>query len=317
MSEPAPTDADQPETDRDPVDEREAPIAVNAVTIDRAPGFETAGFTVGEFSPGVNVVYGANAAGKTTLSEAIRWSLWPDEAPSSANVRTELTYDGDSRRIELNGGVAEHIRDGASADPISVPSLDGGRRYSLSLHDMLQEETDDGEFANVIQRESTGGFDIDEVRGEFGIAGGASPATRGISETQDAEEAIERVEELRRDAPELEAERARLSQLEEELAAAADARERVDLLETAIEYRKDQDAYDQQVEEVASFPDELESFDGDELDQLDTLEDHIEAQKREEQAAATRYREAAGNLGATKLPRSGVSGAGLEELRGY
>ncbi|MDL0131468.1 hypothetical protein PNP59_11065 [Halobacterium salinarum] len=317
MSEPAPTDADQPETDRDPVDERETPIAVNAVTIDRAPGFETAGFTVDEFSPGVNVVYGANAAGKTTLSEAIRWSLWPDEAPSSANVRTELTYDGDSRRIELNGGVAEHIRDGASADPISVPSLDGGRRYSLSLHDMLQEETDDDEFASVIQRESTGGFDIDAVRGAFGLAGGASPATRGISETQEAEEAIDRVEELRRDAPELEAERARLNRLEEELAAAVDARERVDLLETAVEYRKAQDAYDQRVEEVASFPDELESFDGDELEQLDALEDQIEAQKREEQAAAVKYREAAGKLAATELPADGVSDEDLQTLRGY
>jgi uncharacterized protein YhaN len=317
MSEPAPTDADQPETDRDPADERETPIAVNAVTIDRAPGFETAGFTVDEFSPGVNVVYGANAAGKTTLSEAIRWSLWPDEAPSSANVRTELTYDGDSRRIELNGGVAEHIRDGASADPISVPSLDGGRRYSLSLHDMLQEETDDGEFANVIQRESTGGFDIDAVRGEFGLAGGASPATRGISETQAAEEAVERVEELRRDAPELEGERARLSRLEEELASAAAARERVDLLETAIEYRTAQDAYDQRVEELESFPDELELFDGDELEQLDTLEDQIEAQKREEQAAATRYREAAENLAATELPENGVSDEELQALREY
>jgi hypothetical protein len=76
---------------------------------------------------------------------------------------------------------------------------------------MLQEETDDGEFANVIQRESTGGFNIDVVREEFGLTDGASPATRGISETQEAEAAIDRVEELRREAPDLEAERARLS----------------------------------------------------------------------------------------------------------
>jgi len=104
-----------------------------------------------------------------------------------------------------------------------VPSLDGGRRYALSLHDMLQEETDDGEFANVIQRESTGGFNIDAVREEFGLADGASPATRGISATQEAEAAIEQVEKLRRDAPDLEAERTRLAQLEEDLAAAAAA----------------------------------------------------------------------------------------------
>ena len=284
MSEHAPTDADQSDTDRDTADERETPIAIEAVTIDRAPGFETAGFTLEDFSPGVNVVYGANTAGKTTLSEAIRWSLWPDEAPSSTTVRTELTYDGESRRIELHGGVAEHIRDGASADPIPVPSLHGGRRYSLSLHDMLQEETDDGEFANVIQRESTGGFNIDAVREEFDLTGGASPATRGISETREAADAIERVEAL---------------------------------LETAIEYKKAQEEYNQQVEKLESFPDELESFDGDELENLDTLEDQIEAQKRQEQEAAAKYREADENLAETELPEDGVNDEDLQTLREY
>ncbi len=315
MSEPAPTDAGQADTDRDTADERETVISINAVTVDRAPGFETTGFTLEGFSPGVNVVYGANAAGKTTLSEAIRWSLWPDEAPSSASVRTELIYNGESRRIELSGDVAEHIRDGASANPIPVPSLHGGRRYSLSLHDMLQEETDDGEFASVIQRESTGGFDIDAVREELGLAGGASPATRGISETQGAEDAIERVEELRREAPDLEKERARLSQLEDNLEAAAAARERVDLLETAIEYQKAKEDYDQQVEELESFPDELEAFDSDELEQLDTLEDQIEEQKRQQQDAAAKYREAAETLTEVELPEDGVSGEDLQTLR--
>ena len=315
MSEPAPTDSEQSDSDRGAANERESTVAINAVTIDRAPGFETAGFTVEGFSPGVNVVYGANAAGKTTLSEAIRWSLWPDEAPASANVRTELTYDGDSRRIELHGGVAEHILDGASADPIPVPSLDGGRRYSLSLHDMLQEETDDGEFASVIQRESTGGFNIDAVRDEFGLTGGTTQTTRGITETQEAEAAIERVEKLRREAPDLEAERSRLSRLEDELTSAAAARDRVDLLETAIEYRKAQDAYDQRVEEVESFPDELAAFNGDELDRIDTLEDQIEKQKREEQEAATDYRDAAEKLADTELPEDGVNDEDLQTLR--
>ncbi|ELY39875.1 AAA family ATPase [Natronorubrum tibetense] len=317
MSEPVPTDRDQSDTDGDTADERETPVAINAVTLERAPGFETAGFTVEDFSPGVNVVYGANAAGKTTLSEAIRWSLWPEEAPSSATVRAELTYDGESRRIELHGGVGEHVRDGAPADPIPVPSLNGGRRYALSLHDMLQEETDDGEFANVIQRESTGGFNIDAVREEFDLADGASPSTRGISATQEAETAIEQVEKLRRDTPDLEAERARLAQLEEDLAAAAAARERVDLLETAIEYTKAEDDYDQKIAELESFPDELSAFDGDEVEQLDDLDEQIEKQKREEQEAALKHRSAAEKLADTELPEDGVDDEVLQVLRGH
>ncbi|RRJ32520.1 AAA family ATPase [Halocatena pleomorpha] len=317
MSEPAPAEADQPDTDHDTEGSRETPVAINTVTLDRAPGFETAGFSLDGFSQGVNVVYGANAAGKSTLAEAIRWSLWPDEAPSSATVRTELIYDGESRRIELHGGVSEHFRDGEPADAIPVPSLDGGRRYALSLHDMLQDETDGGEFASVIQRESTGGFNIDAIQNEFGLTDGASPATRGISATKEVAAAIEQVEELRRDAPDLEAERTRLSQLEEDLAAAADASERVDLLETAIEYRKAQDAHDQRAEKVASFPNELASFDGDELNQLDDLGEQIAQQKRLEQEAAEKHREAADKLAGTELPEDGVTEGVLQTLREY
>ena len=317
MSEPAPTDIEQSDTDRDTGDNRETPVAVNAVTLDRAPGFETTGFSLDGFSPGVNVVYGRNAAGKSTLAEAIRWSLWPDKSPSSVTVRTEITYEGESRLIELHGGVSEHFRDGEPADAIPVPSLDGGRRYALSLHDMLQEETDDGEFASVIQSASTGGFNIDAVRDEFGLTDGASPATRGINATQEAAAAIDQVKQLRRDAPDLEAERTRLSQLEEDLSAAADASERVDLLETAIEYRKAQDAYDQQDDEVASFPDELSSFDGDELDRLDDLDEQIAQQKGFEQEAAVKYREAADRLADTELPEDGVTDGVLQTLREY
>ncbi len=317
MSEPVPTEADQPDIDHDTGEGRETPVAINAVTLDRAPGFETAGFSLDGFSPRVNVVYGANAAGKSTLAEAIRWSLWPDEAPSSATVRTDLTYDGESRRIELHGGVSQHFRDGEPADAIPVPSLDGGRRYALSLHDMLQEETDDGEFASVIQRESTGGFNIDAIRDEFGLTDGASPATRGISATKEAAAAIDQVEELRRDAPDLEAERTRLGQLEEDLVAAADASERVDLLETAIEYRKAQDAYDQRVGEVASFPNELASFDGDGLDQLNDLDEQIAHQKGLEQEAAVKHRKAADKLAGTELPEDGIDDRVLQTLREY
>lgn len=317
MSEPVPTDADQSDTDRDSEEGRETPITIDAVTLDRAPGFETTGFSLDGFSPGVNVVYGANAAGKSTLAEAIRWSLWPDEAPSSATVRTDLTYDGESRRIKLHGGVSEHFRDGELADAIPVSSLDGGRRYALPLHDMLQEETDDGEFASVIQRESTGGFNIDAIRSEFGLTDGVSPATRGISATKEAAAAIDQVEELRRNVPDLEAERTRLNQLDEDLATAADASERVDLLETAIEYRKAQDAYDHRVDEVTSFPDELASFDGDELDRLNDFDEQIAQQKRVEQEAAVKYREAADKLTGTELPGDGVAEGVLQTLREY
>jgi DNA repair exonuclease SbcCD ATPase subunit len=317
MSEPAITEVDESGAERSDEDGRETPVVAESVMIKRAPGFEAGGFTVDGFSPGVNVVYGENAAGKTTLSEAIRWSLWPDEAPTSAEVSTQLAYEGDQRRVELRGGMAENFVDGAAADPIPVPSLHGGRRYSLALHELLQEETDDGEFATVIQRESTGGFDIDAVGESFDLEEGASPSTRNLSATQEAEKAIQRVEDLRQETPDLEEEQEELSQIEERLADAEAARERVKLLKTAIEYAEARADYEEKVEELKEFPQELGEFNGKELDRLDRLDEQIRTQKGRERDAAETYREASQTLAATELPEDGITDDDLESLRQY
>jgi len=94
-------------------------------------------------------------------------------------------------------------------------------------------------------------------------------------------------------------------------------RDRVDLLETAIEYTKAQNDYDQQVAELESFPDELAVFDGNELDQLDDLDDQIEQQKRKELEAASKHRAAAEKLADTELPEDGVDDEVLQAIREY
>lgn len=55
-------------------------LAFEDIHVDRAPGFDSGGLSVDGLSPGINVVHGPNASGKSTLGQSMQWLLWPDEA---------------------------------------------------------------------------------------------------------------------------------------------------------------------------------------------------------------------------------------------
>jgi DNA repair exonuclease SbcCD ATPase subunit len=298
--------------------EEQTPARVDAVDVERAPGFETGGVSIEDLSPKVNVVCGGNAAGKTTLSRAIRWSLWPEgsDVPSRARVQTRLTYDGEGRTVHLDSGVTNHLRDGTEAPPIPVPSLAGGERYTLSLEEMLQPSSDGGAFADAIQRESTGGFDVDAIREELGLEDGASRSTRNLGATQAAEEAVKEVERRRREEPDLSEERKELTEVERELDGAADARDRAELLQVAVEFAKASDEYSKADEAVDEFPDELAAFDGDELDKLERLRERVAHHGGAVWEAATTDRAAAAKIAETELDDC-VPELELEVLRGH
>lgn len=288
----------------EPVDAAERrPIRIDSVDVQRAPGFESRSLSLADLSPGVNVVCGGNAAGKTTLSNAIRWSLWPDAdaVPDGARIRTKLTYDDEDRAVVLNGGVTQHLRDGADASPVPVPSLADGDQYELSLEELLQPESDGETFADAIRRESTGGFDVGAVREELGLDGGTSPSTRGISETQAAQAAVEEVERRRREATDLSGRQTELRRVEEKLRDARTARDRKQLLEDAVALAEAREAYREADERVAAFPEALSAFDGGEIETLEALRGEIAEREGAVWDAATTDRDAAAKMAETGL----------------
>lgn len=293
-------------------------VRLDSVDVQRAPGFETGGVSLDDLSPGVNVVCGGNAAGKTTLSKAIRWSLWPDsdDVPDQARIRTDLTYDDEDRAVVIRSGVTNHLRDGGEASPIPVRSLTDGERYTLSLEEMLQPSSDGGAFADAILRESTGGFDVDAVREDLGLDGGVSPSTRNLGATKAAEEAVEEVERRRREAPDLSAERETLAEVEAELAAADDARDRAELLELTISFAEAREEFREADERVDEFPEELAEFDGDEAEELERIKQEIARHEAAVWEAATTDRDAAAEIAETGLDES-IDGQELEKLRNH
>ncbi|MFP8954918.1 AAA family ATPase [Natrialbaceae archaeon A-arb3/5] len=289
------------------------PLTLDGVDLVRAPGFESEGVTVEDVSPGINVVHGPNAAGKTTMAEAIQWLLWPEASADRATVLGSFSLNGTDWHIELDGGRVSYQRNGQDTNGPPLPAADHRDRYRLSLHDLLQQDTRNESFAETIERESAGGYDLAAVHDELGYDD--TPNTRRKSEVKEAENAVKQWREAQSDVTGLQRERDRLSTLQDDLEEARDATARVDLLDQAIEYVEARDELQATRAERAEFPDVLEHVDGDELKTVDGLEDEIQEWAEKRNAAETERRDARQQLADVELPNEGVPTGRIDQLK--
>lgn len=170
------------------------------IRIRRMPGFPEGGFTLDDLCPGVNIVYGPNASGKTTLSRAIQKLLCPHEPPhESRSLVASLQLNGNSVTIDYDLGRTQCQRDGFDEDCPSLAPAETGDRYVLALHDLIRSE-DGSDLASEILRESAGGFDVNAAKESLGFKD--RPSGKGNLH-RDLEAAVVRCREARRRQDEL------------------------------------------------------------------------------------------------------------------
>lgn len=289
------------------------PVTIEEVDIVRAPGFETGGFELDEFSSGINIIYGPNGAGKTTTAESIMKVLWPDAAMDNERLVGHVSLNGEQWRIDVQNGAADYQRNGQETAPPTLPSVDQRDRYHLSLHDLLQQDIRNESFAEIIERESAGGYDLSAAHKSLEYDD--SPISRRKGVYQTAEDTIETWREAQDDARDLEEERSRLTKLESELADAKQAREKTKALERAIEYQEAQTEHERATERLNRFPDKLADLAGDELQRVDELSEEIEEWTKEKQDAIEDQQSAQQELEDAGLPEDGLSDGVLNRLK--
>jgi len=281
------------------------PVTIEELDIVRAPGFESDGFTLNGFSSGVNLIHGPNAAGKTTTANAIERVLWPDAADNGERLIGQISLDGDQWRVEVTNGRGEYQRNGQEATAPNLPSLGQRDRYRLSLHDLLQQETQNESFAETIERESAGGYDLSAAHNELGYKDDTITRRKGVY--QDAKDAVETWRKERREAEGLEEERSRLTKLRNDLEAAKQARNEKEALEQAVTYREAKSNLDDAQSEFDNFPDILAQIDDDEFQRVEELDSDIEEWEKEKKTAERKKGEAEEALEKAALPDDGVS----------
>jgi len=293
-------------------------LRVAEIEVRRTPGIPS-GFRITDLSPGLNLVYGPNASGKTTTARVIQGLLWPDALPdgwSRAAFGGALHLGNEQWRIGFDAGHATYQRNGVDTDPLRVAVPDDHRdRYLLSLHDLLREEDAGGPLAEVILRESAGGYDVPRAIATLGYR--ATPPRGGrppdvVERVRAAQQAVratrEGYERLRR-------EEARLDELHEQRQQAVAAGERAALLEQALAHAAARRALDEARERLAAFPEVLARLHGDEAERLERIDASLTAARQRRVTAALALERAEADARETGLTDHELPPGLVERLR--
>jgi uncharacterized protein YhaN len=290
------------------------PICFEEIQIVQAPGFETGGFAVDDLCSGINVVHGPNAAGKTTLADSVEWLCWPETADDRVSLVGQLSLNGEVWRVEVDNGRTSYQRDGQETNGPNLPPPNQRDRYRLSLHDLLQRDNNNESFAEIIERESAGGYDLSAAYDELSYSDSPSRANKNV--VHNAKGAIEKLREARREVDELRQKQNELSRLRNDLETVQEAQERAELLEQTIDYAQARNKLEQAQSRLEEFPDILEQVDGDEICHVQTLEEQINKWKKKKKRAQATEKDAKEQLDEADLPEEGLPTGRIDHLKG-
>jgi energy-coupling factor transporter ATP-binding protein EcfA2 len=283
-------------------------LRFRALRVRRMPGFPGGGPRLEELSPGINLIHGPNASGKTTTALALQSLLWPQTAPPTAGVDGRFQLGDASWTIDVDTRRAVWQRDGQEAPAPPLPPADDRDRYLLSLHGLLRD--DDRSLAERVRVESAGGYDLRAAAESLRFGAGGRPAAL-LSRLAEARDALDRAREAE---ARLRDEATLLERLRERRRAVSYTAARLEPLQRAHEHAVARDAEDAARRVVEAYPAGVSRLRGDELDRLaewDRTRAACERVVAEAEAEAGHARAALERAG---LGEAGVGVAVLTEL---
>lgn len=292
---------------------RTASMHLRSIDVRTAPGIPH-GFRIEGFVPGINIITGPNASGKSTTSRLLRQLFWTREADTEADYRVSFRYSGADWSVRRAGSYIGCDRDGsATALPVFHDYGDELReRYHLPLHDLLGAE--DSNFAALIAREAAGGYDLEEAIKKLGFAA-SPPQPQNLARIQDdAKLQLKLANDAQRALMTEEEELVELRKQAQESLDATAYIQVLDRIAAAVAARSDRSAASVTFE---GFRKDIERLRGDEGEQLRQLNEQ-EAQLHLDRARVLQSREEAErDLAASRLTPNDQLRVDIGTLDGY
>lgn len=264
----------------------------------KAPGLP-GGLPPLDLPPGLTVVVGPNASGKSTVSRTLRALLWPGEAPLAASADARWRHDGEVIEARLFAGKVNW----QEAPGFSIPR-GAAPLARFGIKSLLEaEDQDDQSLARELAQELAGGFDLDAAAKTFSASDRYQKKSKEGRALQDAEKAL-RLAKRSTDA--LLREEQELARITEEIKEAEKAREEASAAELLIEFLEARARHGLLKAALAEYPEALGELVGNEDEEIADIEGSL-VRARQELSAAKRkeaeLEELRGKLARRALPR--------------
>lgn len=252
-------------------------MKLERIRIQKLPGIRP-GFALEDLDPGINLVVGPNASGKSSLVRALRYLIAGHDRDDPPALSLEAEFEGRSAswRVIRTGSQVAWRRDGSPAEVPPLPDPRFFHCYWLVVEDLLGPGHDgDREIVDRLRRELTGGYDVDALLGRDGPFGlGPRHGGSEAKALRAAEAELRDVEETYRS---LQRERDRLPALERKIGRDAGVRTRLGRVEGALELleaRRERLEAEAAVDEGFPAPPEvMERLRDDDRERIEALED--------------------------------------------
>ena len=264
-------------------------MILKRLRIDRLPGIDEP-FEIGLAGQGIQVIFGPNGIGKSSICRAVAGLYWKEIGASrQTTLRGEFEWDGELWRAEREGSVAHWKRNGDQVS-LGLPSWHNHRCFFLQLRDLVapsQDATND--IATAIRRQMSGGFDLHEIG-----SGLFSPVTRHRKrrDLRNFNAATEEVQRAEADQFDLQRRVDRLDKLKAQLEEAETAASRLVHVKRAIglaDRRGELAATEQQ---LAVLPGALAKLTGAESENVEQHQEQLAELETRARAAETELRNA-------------------------
>jgi len=258
-----------------------------SLTVRSAPGLPD-GVELASLAPGLNLILGPNASGKSTLVRAFRNALWA--AGKSPGILAEIVVEDPEGRATAT---LAYGRTQWRPEPPSLPPAEVRALLALDLASLLAAGRAEDRFSRRVAVDLAAGYDL--VRAQESLQ---APSHRAGQLQTALKAARTRLRQLESQAGQLASREEKLEQLRFQLHEARRARELARLAAEAAELAKVRDELDRLSGELAGLPpclDALRNDDGEELQRLQSglsqAEEEIEKldrRRREDGEAARR-----------------------------
>lgn len=266
-------------------------------------GLRHDGLAVDGLSPGVNIIHGPNASGKSTLARALQALCWPELLRDArAELNGRFVLEGAAWQAHFDTGHVAYQRDGVEAAPPRLAPPDQRDRYYLALHDLLHATNE--RLAQAILEAAAGGYNVEAARDALGFRRARPRHNRTAKTLQAARRTLQAARQQEEDVW---AHRREIEALQAQRQAAREAEARLGALEQVQVVQAQQRTVHEARQAVQAFPAAMAQLEGGEQEALEqrrteeqTLASTLEDARRKRAAAASQR--AASSLPADGLP---------------